>query len=556
MSDLARSAEFVPGYSSFLFNQLLQTQFYSVNRGGLSISRNLTDDKQIQYATNLPINNNVISLTSIIATEQTNTLTHSFSSVSKSLPQTTITNVDKSNNNVENVQANNNSVNNGNYESQLFHDTITKQRDQYNKQFEVHIKYTPMYPEINLLEFFGERELVKKNKKRLESLLYAPHCNIDILKLYSQKYVPHELRPMIWQLVFGYLPADRSKRETVLLSKQKQYTEMSNRAAETKDEELLNQIDMDVIRTLPEGHEVLFGNAAVKAALSRVLLVWALHHPATGYFQGLNDLASPFFYCFLSSHSTLQVGTHQFFGDVGDDDDNAEMEWEDTTLSQPDPETGIVPGLLLRVQADVYWCLCALLDSVEHLNAGSACGVHGETMMAQLETLMRVVDPPLDEHMKNQTLEYVHFAFPWMLCLLVREVPLVRVLEVWDAMACTLSYSTPQLEAFPSPILTQIQSARTSSTRSSRFKKPPSHAQNPCVRNAAQNPCVAQMGFAHKHVFVCAALLVRLRHEILSSEFPEMLQLLHRPPTKSWTPKDIYALLDHANMLYNSVHGV
>ena len=40
----------------------------------------------------------------------------------------------------------------------------------------------------------------------------------------------------------------------------------------------------------------------VQRALERVLYIWALRHPASGYVQGINDLATPFFLVFLTPH--------------------------------------------------------------------------------------------------------------------------------------------------------------------------------------------------------------------------------------------------------------
>ena len=33
---------------------------------------------------------------------------------------------------------------------------------------------------------------------------------------------------------------------------------------------------------------------------ARVLYIWAIRHPASGYVQGINDLVTPFFVVFLS----------------------------------------------------------------------------------------------------------------------------------------------------------------------------------------------------------------------------------------------------------------
>ena len=44
-------------------------------------------------------------------------------------------------------------------------------------------------------------------------------------------------------------------------------------------------------------------------SLERVLYIWAIRHPASGYVQGINDLATPFFQVFLSAY----IGTSYSF---------------------------------------------------------------------------------------------------------------------------------------------------------------------------------------------------------------------------------------------------
>ena len=36
--------------------------------------------------------------------------------------------------------------------------------------------------------------------------------------------------------------------------------------------------------------------------MERVLFIWAMRHPASGYVQGMNDLVTPFLHVFLSEH--------------------------------------------------------------------------------------------------------------------------------------------------------------------------------------------------------------------------------------------------------------
>lgn len=35
----------------------------------------------------------------------------------------------------------------------------------------------------------------------------------------------------------------------------------------------------------------------------RILFIWAIRHPASGYVQGMNDLVIPFFVVFLCEHT-------------------------------------------------------------------------------------------------------------------------------------------------------------------------------------------------------------------------------------------------------------
>lgn len=36
----------------------------------------------------------------------------------------------------------------------------------------------------------------------------------------------------------------------------------------------------------------------------RILYIWAIRHPASGYVQGINDLVTPFFVVFLTEYVT------------------------------------------------------------------------------------------------------------------------------------------------------------------------------------------------------------------------------------------------------------
>ena len=41
---------------------------------------------------------------------------------------------------------------------------------------------------------------------------------------------------------------------------------------------------------------------AKQQIFERILYIWAIRHPASGYVQGINDLVTPFFVVFLSAY--------------------------------------------------------------------------------------------------------------------------------------------------------------------------------------------------------------------------------------------------------------
>lgn len=58
------------------------------------------------------------------------------------------------------------------------------------------------------------------------------------------------------------------------------------------------QIHIDIPRMCPLIR--LFQQKLVQEIFERILYIWAIRHPASGYVQGINDLVTPFFVVFLS----------------------------------------------------------------------------------------------------------------------------------------------------------------------------------------------------------------------------------------------------------------
>ena len=140
--------------------------------------------------------------------------------------------------------------------------------------------------------------------RKFEALLAADVVDLRALRAAAWSGVPRACRPVCWQLLLGYLPSRREGRAATLQRKRREYMEAVPQYFNVPDEErtehqrgILHQILMDVPRTAPAAK--IFHHAVVQRALERVLYVWALRHPASGYVQGINDLVTPFFFAFL-----------------------------------------------------------------------------------------------------------------------------------------------------------------------------------------------------------------------------------------------------------------
>lgn len=72
----------------------------------------------------------------------------------------------------------------------------------------------------------------------------------------------------------------------------------------------------------------------------RILYIWAIRHPASGYVQGINDLVTPFFMVFLQEAAP------------GKELDNFPLD------SLTEEQRNII-------EADSFWCLSKFLDSIQ-----------------------------------------------------------------------------------------------------------------------------------------------------------------------------------------------
>lgn len=310
--------------------------------------------------------------------------------------------------------------------------------------------------------------------------------------------VPAQFRRVVWPLLLGHYSSAGSAAARNRARKQQEYqrcveSHYHGYSGGDASQALLRSILVDLPRTLP--HMKLLHEGQVHAALERVLFVWSVRHPASSYVQGMNDLAAALFIAFLSPHASPYDEQLPAPSDTADGSEAT----AGTTSRQGDCGTSL-PADLDQVEADVYWCLCRLLERVADYYTPGQPGIQRQTW--RVRALLKRVAGPLVEHLEEDggpeaggaaTLSFVQqMTFRWLNCLLLRELPLAVLLRVWD----TLFAEPGGLEDFV--------------------------------------------------VYVCAALLYSCHDQLLAGSAQDAIILLQSLPTAEWKPSDVEQVLAQA----------
>ncbi|KAF2724304.1 RabGAP/TBC [Polychaeton citri CBS 116435] len=294
------------------------------------------------------------------------------------------------------------------------------------------ISHSPLLPGASAKEAEAHSARISRINK-FKKILQASAISVSELRDSAWSGLPPEVRAMSWQLLLSYLPTSSERRVATLERKRKEYLEGvrlafdrgttgSDKPADAGlsgtpgslapnksrgrglDEVIWHQISIDVPRTNP--HLPLYAYEATQRSLERILYVWAIRHPASGYVQGINDLVTPFWQVFLGQYMT-----------------------------DPDVEFGMDPGQLPKsvldaVEADSFWCLTKLLDGIQDNYIHAQPGI--QRQVAALRDLTARIDATLAKHMEQEGVEFIQFSFRWMNCLLMREISVKNTIRMWD----------------------------------------------------------------------------------------------------------------------------
>ncbi|KAL1561598.1 TBC1 domain family member 13-like [Salvia divinorum] len=258
------------------------------------------------------------------------------------------------------------------------------------------------------------------------------------------------IRSIVWKLLLGYLPPERSLWASELAKKRSQYkhfkedllispsdiTRRLEKSSHEKNEpdgspgflsrseithgehplslgqssiwnqffqdaEILEQIDRDVNRTHP-GINFFSGDSAFaksnQEALRNILIVFAKLNPGIRYVQGMNEILAPLYYVFKN-------------------DPNEEY--------------------AASAEADTFFCFVELLggfrDNFVQKLDNSVVGIR--STITRLSQLLKEHDEELWRHLEMTTKVNPQFyAFRWITLLLTQEFNFPDILLIWDTL--------------------------------------------------------------------------------------------------------------------------
>lgn len=207
---------------------------------------------------------------------------------------------------------------------------------------------------------------MEKRIKKFDDMLSQQKQFVDLDKLRELSWLgipsntPH-YRCQIWKLLLDYLPTDQEMQRETIGRKRGEYKDMVMHyfekvqylsVAEVKsvgemsayEKKSMKQIQIDVYRTQPDLK--LFSTSYIQVMMIRILFIWSMRHPASGYVQGINDLAAPLILVFLTEY-------------VNELNENNIYDIQEKDLEELEEEA------LLSAEADVFWSLSKLIDDIQ-----------------------------------------------------------------------------------------------------------------------------------------------------------------------------------------------
>ncbi|KAM3137529.1 hypothetical protein pb186bvf_010319 [Paramecium bursaria] len=254
------------------------------------------------------------------------------------------------------------------------------------------------------------------NKKieQFELILEQSIIDLDQLRKLAWRGVPKIYRAKVWKLILKYIPPNHLSQTQIINKKRQDYQQyiknyyehMNDHERDESEKKIIKIIFNDVLRTQPDYK--LFRDERIQNMFKRLLFIWNMRHPMSGYVQGINDVASPLIAVFLNEY----------------------IEIDFVKFDVPQNFDKITEEMLVDIEADIYWCLCKVIENIQDYFTQNQPGVY--EAYNKIRELIKIIDHDLQDHFEQQQIDYNHFAFRWVLCLLIREFPLNLAIRLLD----------------------------------------------------------------------------------------------------------------------------
>ncbi|XP_078484325.1 TBC1 domain family member 2B-like [Ciona intestinalis] len=198
------------------------------------------------------------------------------------------------------------------------------------------------------------------------------------LKMLIRMGIPHELRPQVWSWMVERRISQLRQR---LDSGGSYYSQL----VESKEAQLPSkQIELDLLRTLPNNRHFASMACPGVEQLRRVLRAYSVHNPSIGYCQGLNRVAAV--------------------------------------------------ALLYLCEEDAFWCLVAVVEQIMPPDYYSMTLTASQADQRVFRDLLAEKLPRLHRHFEAANVDTSLITFNWFLCIYCDNIPAETMLHVWDVL--------------------------------------------------------------------------------------------------------------------------
>lgn len=204
-----------------------------------------------------------------------------------------------------------------------------------------------------------------------------PHCTE--LKYLIRGGIPYQYKGKVWRLL---IDAQVAPLKAALPSNYYQDL-LARRTTSSTLVSAAKQIELDLLRTLPNNRHYESFHSDGIARLRRVLLAFSRHNPQVGYCQGLNRLAAI--------------------------------------------------ALLFLNEEDAFWCLVYIVEYLMPPDYYNKNLLGSQVDQRVLKDLVAEKLPRLNAHLEHHGLDISLFTFNWFLCIFIDIIPPVTYLTIWDS---------------------------------------------------------------------------------------------------------------------------